>query len=120
MGVDARGSTACSPVDAEGNITAVFPEWDDKFRRPHSITINPYDAEKHIWVVEDRNHVVYKFTNDGKQLLQTLGIPVESGNDDKHFNRPTFSPPGCPTARCSSRTAMRTRASSSSTKMASI
>ena len=27
-----------------------------------------YDPEKHIWIVEDRNHVVYKFTHDGKQL----------------------------------------------------
>ena len=90
MGVDARWEHCLFTVDAEGNITAAFPEWDEKFRRPHSVAINPYDAEKHIWVVDDRMHAVYKFSNDGKQLLQTLGIPGESGNDDKHFNRPTF------------------------------
>ncbi len=52
--------------------------------------MNPYDPDKHIWIVEDRNHVVYKFTHDGKQLVQTLGVKGTSGNDSTHFNRPTF------------------------------
>jgi hypothetical protein len=43
-------------------------------RRPHSVAINPYDPQKHVWVVDDRQHAVYKFTNDGKQLVQTLGV----------------------------------------------
>lgn len=29
-------------------------------------------------------------SNDGKRLVQTIGTPKEPGNDDKHFNRPTF------------------------------
>jgi hypothetical protein len=77
-------------VDAEGNITEDWTKWDSLFRRPHSVTINPYDPEKHIWIVEDRNHVIYKFSHDGKQLVQTLGEKGVSGNDSAHFNRPTF------------------------------
>ena len=60
------------------------------FRRPHSVFINPYDAEKHVWVVDDRQHAVYKFTNDGKQLVQTIGVSGVAGDDATHFNRPTF------------------------------
>ena len=32
---------------------------------------------------------VFKFSNDGKKLLMTLGEPGVAGNDDKHFGRPT-------------------------------
>jgi hypothetical protein len=90
LGVDARWEHCVLVVDAAGNVTEDWTKWDSLFRRPHSVTINPYDPEKHIWIVEDRNHVVYKFTHDGKQLVQTLGIKGISGNDSTHFNRPTF------------------------------
>src|SRR5512144_1607543 len=90
LGVDARWEHCVLVIDAAGNITEDWTKWDSLFRRPHSVTINPYDPEKHIWIVEDRNHVVYKFTHDGKQLVQTLGIKGISGNDSTHFNRPTF------------------------------
>src|SRR6185503_15732948 len=76
--------------DANGTITEDWTKWDSLFRRPHSVTVNPYDPEKHIWIVEDRNHVVYEFTHDGKELVRTLGVKGVSGNDSTHFNRPTF------------------------------
>ena len=38
------------------------------------VQINPYDAEKHVWVVDDMRHVIFKFTHDGKQLVQTIGV----------------------------------------------
>jgi hypothetical protein len=90
LGVDARWEHCVLVVDANGNITEDWTKWDSLFRRPHSVTMNPYDPEKHIWIVEDRNHVVYKFSHDGKQLVQTLGVKGVSGNDSTHFNRPTF------------------------------
>jgi peptidylamidoglycolate lyase len=90
MGVDARWEHCLFVVDAEGNIVESWTQWDSIFRRPHSVFINPYDPEKHIWVVDDRQHAVYKFTNDGKQLAQTLGVRGEPGTDSSHFNRPTF------------------------------
>ena len=90
LGVDARWEHCLFVVDAAGNIVEEWTQWDDIFRRPHSVFINPYDAEKHVWVVDDRQHAVYKFTNDGKQLVQTLGVKGVAGNDSTHFNRPTF------------------------------
>jgi DNA-binding beta-propeller fold protein YncE len=92
LGVDARWEHCLIVVDAQGNIIEqeTWTQWDHLFRRPHSVFINPYDAEKHVWVVDDRQHAVYKFTNDGKQLVQTLGVRGEPGTDASHFNRPTF------------------------------
>jgi DNA-binding beta-propeller fold protein YncE len=43
-----------------------------------------------VWVVDDNMQVIYKFTNDGKQLVQTIGTPEVEGADATHFNRPTF------------------------------
>jgi peptidylamidoglycolate lyase len=64
--------------------------WDNLLKRAHAVYINPYDPEKHVWVVDDYSHALFKFSNDGKRLVQTIGTPGESGADDKHFNRPTF------------------------------
>jgi len=60
------------------------------FKRPHAIYENPYDPEKHVWVVDDHNMAIFEFTNDGKQLVKTIGTVGVAGADDKHFNRPTF------------------------------
>ena len=57
--------------------------------RPHRVLINPYDPEKHVWLVDDGAHSIYKFTNDGKKLVMTLGEFKVPGNDEKHFDRPT-------------------------------
>ena len=90
LGVDARWEHCIVVVDANGNLIEDWTKWDKMLRRPHSVTMNPYDPEKHIWVVDDQGHAVYEFTHDGKELVKTLGTPYQSGEDDKHFNRPTF------------------------------
>jgi peptidylamidoglycolate lyase len=90
LGIDARWEHCLIVVDADGNITEEWTQWDHLFRRPHSVSINPYDPDKHVWVVDDRQHAVYKFSNDGQTLVQTLGVPGEPGTDAGHFNRPTF------------------------------
>ena len=77
-------------VDANGNITEQWTQWDSLFRRPHAVYINPYDPDKYVWVVDDHNQALFKFTHDGKQLVQTIGTKGEAGEDDKHFNRPTY------------------------------
>ena len=90
LGVDARWEHCLVVVDAEGNIIEEWTQWDEIFRRPHSVYISPYDPEKHVWVVDDHSHVLYKFTNDGQQLVQTIGTKDVLGADATHFNRPTF------------------------------
>ena len=90
LGVDARWEHCIVVVDANGNQIEDWTKWDSILKRPHYITINPYDPDKHVWVVDDQGHAIYEFTHDGKQLVKTLGTPNQSGNDEKHFNRPTF------------------------------
>jgi DNA-binding beta-propeller fold protein YncE len=90
LGVDARWEHCIVVVDANGNVVEDWTKWDSMLKRPHFVTMNPYDPDKHIWIVDDQGHAVYEFTHDGKQLVKTLGTPNQPGNDEKHFNRPTF------------------------------
>jgi NHL repeat-containing protein len=89
-GVDARWEHALVVVDASGRISEDWSKWDNFFERPHAVYIDPYDAEKNIWVVDDYKGAVFKFSHDGSKLLQTIGTIDQSGADDKHFNRATF------------------------------
>jgi hypothetical protein len=90
LGVDARWEHCIVVVNANGNVVEDWTKWDSMLKRPHFVTMNPYDPDKHIWIVDDQGHAVYEFTHDGKQLVKTLGTPNQPGNDEKHFNRPTF------------------------------
>ena len=89
-GVDYRWEHNIIVVNANGDIIEDWTQWDKMLRRPHAVYISPYDAEKNVWIVDDYRHAIFKFSNDGKRLLQTIGEPNVPGNDDKHFYRPTF------------------------------
>lgn len=89
-GVDYQWSHIINVVDANGNFIEDWSQWDKMFRRPHSVFESPYDPEKNVWIVDDYRHAIFKFSNDGKRLLQTIGTVNEPGQDDKHFYRPTF------------------------------
>jgi peptidylamidoglycolate lyase len=82
-------------IDRQGNLIESWKQWDSLFeggRGPHQIYVQPYDPERHVWVVDDMNHVIHKFTNDGKTKVFTLGeMGVFGANDDmERFNRPTM------------------------------
>jgi DNA-binding beta-propeller fold protein YncE len=82
-------------VDRQGNLIESWKQWDYLFeggRGPHQVYVQPYDPERHVWIVDDMNHVIHKFTNDGKTKVFTLGeMGVFGPNDDlQHFNRPTM------------------------------
>jgi hypothetical protein len=68
-------------VDRNGNIKENWTQWDSLFNRPHQVYIDPYDPERHIWVVERGGNGVHeqilKFTNDGKQLVLRMEDPQE-------------------------------------------
>lgn len=55
------------------------------FIMPHGLTV---DNQNNIWVTDVGLHQVFKFTHEGRLLLQ-LGIAQKPGNDSLHFNRPT-------------------------------
>jgi hypothetical protein len=81
-------------VDGEGNLIDEWPHLDELFsklpcgRGPHQVKISPYDPEKHVWIIDDQLHVIYKFTYDGK-LVKTLGELGVRGRGPNTFDRPT-------------------------------
>lgn len=90
MGIDARWEHTIVVFNAAGDLVEGWTQWDKMMKRPHSVYVSPYDAQKYVWVVDDHSHAIFKFTNDGKQLVQTIGTPGKAGADGAHFNRPTF------------------------------
>jgi hypothetical protein len=90
VGVDAKWENCILVADASGKIIERWTQWDKILKRPHYVTINPYDPEKHVWILDDHMHAIYKFTHDGKELVQTIGTPTIKGADGTHFNRPTY------------------------------
>jgi DNA-binding beta-propeller fold protein YncE len=88
--VDWKWGRIINVIDAQGNHIEDWTQYDKMFRRPHSVFESPYDPQKDVWIVDDYRHAIFRFSNDGKKLLQTLGTPNVPGADDKHFYRPTF------------------------------
>ncbi len=83
-------------VDRSGETIEEWLQWDEFLapstgiaRGPHKLLINPYDAERHIWIVDDDLHVINIFTNDGSRLVRTLGERGVPGRGPNNFNRPT-------------------------------
>ena len=80
-----RGEHPVIVFDREGNF---LRSWGEGLgSRAHAITIGPDDE---VWLTDDGNHTIRKFTSEGKLLL-TIGDPdrpatLQSG---KPFNRPT-------------------------------
>jgi hypothetical protein len=88
--VDGKWANTIMIFDGQGNLVESWKQWDKMLQRPHYVAISPYDAEKHVWILDDHKHAIFKMTHDGKQILQTIGTYGEPGADEKHFNRPTF------------------------------
>lgn len=83
-------------LNANGEIIEDWSQWNDVFGMPHSLAINPYDPERHLWVI-DTGHQVFKFSNDGKKMVMHLGEKGVSGWSENRFNMPSsiaFLPDG--------------------------
>jgi hypothetical protein len=82
-GIDYRWHHVIMVFDGEGNMVEDWTQWDSLFRpddpkvlsqgRVHKILIGPYDPEKRVWAIDDGHQVIRIFSNDGKELLQTIG-----------------------------------------------
>jgi hypothetical protein len=82
-------------VDRNGKMVGEWPHLEKMFaadpcgRGAHKIKMNPYDPQKHVWIIDDQLHVIWKFTYDGK-LVMTLGTTGKRGRDGgRLFDRPT-------------------------------
>ena len=81
-------------VDGDGNMTEAWTKWDDMFQSDsemlsgiHKIKISPYDPERKLWVADMTNHQVHAFSNDGEELVMSLGAGG-AGDDDSHLSQP--------------------------------
>ena len=81
-------------MDRDGNMVQWWNDLDKIFegkcgRGPHKIKMSPYDPDRHVWIIDDQMHVIYKFTYDGR-LVMTLGTKGRRGRDaGRLFDRPT-------------------------------
>jgi DNA-binding beta-propeller fold protein YncE len=81
-------------VDGQGNLVDEWPHLDELFKKlpcgrgPHQIKISPYDKEKHVWIIDDQLHMIYRFTYDGK-LVHSKGELGKRGRGPNTFDRPT-------------------------------
>jgi 6-bladed beta-propeller len=84
-------------LDADGKVVEDWSQWNNDVVLPHSVELNPYDPERHVWVVDRDGDQILKFTNDGKKLVLRLGEKGVPGSDHSHFNWPAsllFMPDG--------------------------
>ncbi len=84
-------------LNGDGELIESWTQWDSLFVRPHKVLMNPYDSEGHVWIVDDWASQIFKFTNDGSELVMTLGEREVFADDQDHFARPTdmaFLPDG--------------------------
>ena len=89
-------------MDGDGNVIDVWDQWDylcagSDGPGPHRVRISPYDPERRVWVVNETFHQIYVLSNDGGELLMTLGERGVPGDDGTHFGRPqdvAFLPDG--------------------------
>ncbi len=80
-------------VNSEGEVLEVWDHWDHLFTGtdgpgPHRLRMSPYDPENRLWLVDETNHIIYVFSNDGESLLMTLGEKGIPGNDATHYRQP--------------------------------
>ncbi|MEX1033230.1 MAG: 6-bladed beta-propeller [Cellvibrionaceae bacterium] len=78
-------------VNGDGELIETWNRWDYLFADtagPHKIAINPYDPERKVWVVNDARHQIHAFSNDGSELVMSLGTWNESAEDETHLGRP--------------------------------
>jgi hypothetical protein len=89
-------------LDADGKVKERWNQWDKLCEGsdgpgPHRVRISPYDKERRVWVINETFSQIYVFSNDGKQLLKTLGEKGVQGADRTHFGKPqdvAFLPDG--------------------------
>ena len=93
-GYERRWEHSIFVVDGEGNLIENWDFMNDLFaeqpcgRGPHKVKMSPYDQDKHVWIIDDQLHMIYKFTYDG-ELVYSHGQLGVRGRGPNTFARPT-------------------------------
>lgn len=80
-------------INSEGEVLEVWDHWDHLFKGttgpgPHRLRMDPYDPLNRLWLIDETNHIIYVFSNDGERLVMTLGEKGIPGNDETHYRQP--------------------------------
>lgn len=54
-------------LDGTGRVVENWSQWNAFIAIPHSLAFDPYDPERHLWVVDRTGQQILKFTRDGVQ-----------------------------------------------------
>jgi len=89
-------------LDRNGHVSEMWDQWDHLCEGsdgpgPHRVRISPYDPERRVWVINETFHQIHIFSNDGSELLFSLGEKGVPGSDESHFAKPqdvAFLPDG--------------------------
>jgi hypothetical protein len=76
---------AYPPVQVYDSTGKYLRGWGKDIKNAHHIRI---DAEGNVWTTDLDNHVVEKYTPEGKRLL-TIGTRGKAGRDETHLFMPT-------------------------------
>ena len=80
-------------ANSDGEVLEIWNQWDHLFKGtngpgPHRLRMNPYDPQNRLWLVDETNHIIYVFSNDGGRLEMTLGEKGIPGKDETHYRLP--------------------------------
>jgi len=92
-GIEIAWQNVVFAVNRNGEVIESWNQWDHLFEGsggpgPHRIRINPFDPGRAVWVIDETLHQIFVFSNDGSELLMTLGERGVSGSDERRFGRP--------------------------------
>ncbi len=79
-----RGAVPIQIFRADGTLVRTWGQ-GGVFKNPHQVR---FDKDGNVWAVDNGFHTVTKFSPAG-DVLMTLGVKNQPGDDDKHFNQPT-------------------------------
>ncbi len=80
-------------ANSDGEVLEIWNQWDHLFKGtngpgPHRLRMSPYDPQNRLWLVDETNHIIYVFSNDGGRLEMTLGEKGIPGKDEIHYRLP--------------------------------
>ena len=59
--------------DRDGKLIHSWPNQDHLFGKVNRIFINPDDPDGHVWIADSQKQAIFKFTNDGSELVMRIG-----------------------------------------------
>jgi peptidylamidoglycolate lyase len=81
--LEGRFENFVTTYDRAGKLIDSWKANDHLFRKINRVFVDPYDPEKHLWITDSKKQTIYKFTNDGRELVMTIGeVEANSTRDN--------------------------------------